>query len=88
MAKNLPDIPKCKKCGAQILGVVPTHQLCQNCLMRKVHDGYSKISEAERTMAKDKQQYKSLPLSSIVGFVIALIILVGVVFAALFFIRR
>lgn len=51
VSKKLPDIPKCKACGREVIG--GSAALCRECQLKRANEDYQKVVRAERSMSGD-----------------------------------
>lgn len=49
MARKLPEIPKCAKCGNQVLGT--KGNICRTCQLEKTRENYMKAIKAEHDLS-------------------------------------
>lgn len=84
MARNLQQLPKCRKCGNNIIGS-STGDLCRSCMLREIQNSYERVNTAEYKLAVDKQKYQRFSGFSVVTFAIVLGVLILVVAALYYF---
>ena len=85
MVRNLPQLPKCRKCGNNIIGN-GSGDLCRSCMLREIQDSYQQANTAEHILNDDKRKYQRFSgFSSVVTFAIVLVVLILVVGALYYF---
>lgn len=78
MARKLPEIPKCKVCGRQVLGA---GAICRSCQLKRAHEDYQKVVRAEQNMSGDsswREGYSPWKNIILIPIVIGLLILVAI----------
>ena len=84
MARNLPPLPRCRKCGSNIVGN-NTGDLCRACMLQELQSSYAQANTAEHKLAVDRQKYQRFSSSSVMTFAIVLALLILVVGAIYYF---
>lgn len=86
MAKNLPEIPKCKICGNQVIGI--SGNICRVCQLKKTQENYMKAIKAEQEISGSNNWLKGYsPWKNIVAIPLVITLLILFVIA-IFFIAR
>jgi len=84
MAHNLPPLPRCRKCGNNIVGN-NTGDLCRACMLQELQSSYAQADTAEHKLTVDKLKYQRFSSFSVVTFAIVLVLLILVVGAIYYF---
>lgn len=85
MAKKLPEIPKCKVCGSQILG--SGGGICRVCQLKRAHEDYQKVVRAEESMSDSNVWMRGYsPWKNILVIPLVIVVLIAfVIFLFLLF---